>query len=242
VIDLAGRGAVVVGGAGGIGQALVSALARAGAATACLDVRPPPVGSGARFFAVDVTDPESVAAALEAACGAVGQLDRLVYTAGIARDRPLWKLQDDEWRDVLAVNLTGAFHVLRAATPRLRAAQLARPGAAVVLVASINGERGKRGQANYAASKAGLVALGKTAARELGHFGIRVNLLSPGMIDTAMTRGLATEVRAAARAEAALERAGQPEDVAGPALFLLSDLAAHVTGQVLRVDGGQLIA
>ena len=110
-----------------------------------------------------------------------------------------------------------------------------------MLVASINGERGKRGQANYAASKGGLIALGKTAARELGYFGVRVNVISPGLIETPMIAKLPDEVLARARNEAVLERRGRPEDVANAALFLTSELSAHITGQVLRVDGGQLI-
>jgi NAD(P)-dependent dehydrogenase (short-subunit alcohol dehydrogenase family) len=111
-----------------------------------------------------------------------------------------------------------------------------------VLVSSINGERGKVGQANYAASKAGLIALARTAARELGRFGVRVNAVAPGLIRTAMTADLAPEVVAAAVGESALGRAGEAEDVARAVLFLCSDFARHVTGQVLRVDGGQLIA
>ena len=113
---------------------------------------------------------------------------------------------------------------------------------AVVLISSINGERGKIGQANYAASKAGLLGLGRTAARELGRFGIRVNVIAPGMILTGMTEKLSEEVRARAEEESVLGRLGTPEDVARACLFLASPLARHVTGQVLRVDGGQLIA
>lgn len=110
-----------------------------------------------------------------------------------------------------------------------------------MLVSSINAERGKAGQANYAASKAGLTALGRTAAREWGSHGIRVNIVSPGWTETAMTAGLSDERRQRALAETALGRLGQPDDVAGAVLFLCSDLSRHITGQVLRVDGGQLI-
>ena len=112
---------------------------------------------------------------------------------------------------------------------------------AIVLVSSINGERGKVGQANYAASKAGLIALARTAARELGGFGIRVNVVSPGWIETPMTAGLPEDVRQRAIEETALGRLGAPDDVAAAMVFLVSDLGRHVTGQVLRVDGGQLI-
>jgi len=173
-------------------------------------------------------------------------VDHVVYCAGIARDRALWKLSLEEWGQVLTVNLSGAFHLLRAVAPHLRAplpagAPLVPGGRSVSLVASINGERGKRGQANYAASKGGLIALARTAARELGAFGVRVNAISPGLIETAMTAALPADVLVRAREESALGRLGRPEHVAGVALFLASDLAAHVTGQVIRVDGGQLI-
>jgi acetoacetyl-CoA reductase/3-oxoacyl-[acyl-carrier protein] reductase len=147
-------------------------------------------------------------------------------------------MSDEAWSDVLRVNLESAFWILRAAAPVLRAGG----GGSVVLIASINGERGKFGQANYAAAKAGLIGLGRTAARELGRFGVRVNLVAPGWVDTEMTAGLDASARAKALDETALGRLGRPEDVAAAVLFLASDMSGHVTGQVLRVDGGQLTA
>jgi 3-oxoacyl-[acyl-carrier protein] reductase len=144
----------------------------------------------------------------------------------------------DAWDRVLRVNLDSAFHLLHGAVPLLRRAK----DSSVILVTSINGERGKFGQSNYAASKAGLIGLGRTAARELGAFGVRVNMIAPGMIRTAMTEQLGDEVRERAQEETVLRRLGEPDDVARVALFLASDLSRHVTGQVLRVDGGQLIA
>ncbi len=135
------------------------------------------------------------------------------------------------------MNLDSAFHLLKGAVPLMREA-----GGSVVLISSINGERGKFGQANYAASKAGLIGLGRTAARELGRFGIRVNLVAPGMIRTPMTATLAPEFLREAEAETALGRIGEPLDVAAAILFLVSAMGRHVTGQVLRVDGGQLTA
>jgi NAD(P)-dependent dehydrogenase (short-subunit alcohol dehydrogenase family) len=149
-----------------------------------------------------------------------------------------WKLSDEDWSDVLRVNLDAAFFLLRAAAPHLRSSSRG----AVVLISSINGERGKLGQSNYSASKAGLIGLAKSAARELGRDGARVNVIAPGFIETAMTESLPESVREKAIEESVLGRVGQPEDVAGAVLFLCSDLSRHITGQVLRVDGGQLIA
>jgi NAD(P)-dependent dehydrogenase (short-subunit alcohol dehydrogenase family) len=179
-----------------------------------------------------------VRALVEHVVAAHGRLDFVVHCAGITRDAVLWKLADEDWDAVLRVNLDAAFHLLKAAAPHLRRSERG----AVVLIASINGERGKFGQANYAASKAGLIGLARTAARELGRDGARVNVVAPGFIATPMTAALADEHRQAALAETALGRAGRPEDVAAAVLFLCSDLARHVTGQVLRVDGGQLMA
>jgi 3-oxoacyl-[acyl-carrier protein] reductase len=239
VIRFDDRVALVVGGSGGIGLATLEAFSEAGAKTVCLDVRPPSEGEHAfldLFVEVDVSDGSAVQAAVTEVAEAAGRIDVVVYCAGITRDAALWKLSAEDWASVIGVNLTGAFNVLGSVTPHLR-----KHGGAVVLVASINGERGKRGQANYAASKGGLIALGKTAARELGYFGVRVNVISPGLIETPMIAKLPDEVLARARNEAVLERRGRPEDVANAALFLTSELSAHITGQVLRVDGGQLI-
>jgi acetoacetyl-CoA reductase/3-oxoacyl-[acyl-carrier protein] reductase len=158
-----------------------------------------------------------------------------VHSAGVTRDAVLWKLPPSDWDLVLRVNLTGAFHLLRALAPFLREAG----HGSVVLVGSINGLRGKAGQAAYAASKAGLVGLAKTSARELGARGVRVNVVAPGLADTPMIASLAPEWRDRARGESALGRIAAPEDVASAIVFLLSDAARHVTGQVLNVDGGQ---
>jgi NAD(P)-dependent dehydrogenase (short-subunit alcohol dehydrogenase family) len=146
-------------------------------------------------------------------------------------------MTDAEWSEVIDTNLGSAFHLVRSAIGPLREAG----GGAIVLVSSINAERGKAGQANYAASKAGLIGFARTAARELGRHGIRVNVVAPGWVDTAMTAVLAPEFRQRALDETVLGRVGTPGDVAGPVLFLCSLLSRHITGQVLRVDGGQLM-
>lgn len=231
-----GRTVLVTGAARGIGAAVAGAFEARGAVVYRLDVERP-AQAGERFIAADVTRGSEVDRAVATAVDATGRLDAVVACAGIIRDHVIWKMTDDDWRAVLAVNLDGAFHLLRAAAPHFKA----RGGGAAVLISSINAQRGKFGQSNYAASKAGLIGLAKTAARELGRCGARVNVVAPGFIDTAMTRSLPEAVRAAAAAEAALGRIGVPEDIAGTVLFLCSQLAGHITGQVLRVDGGQYI-
>jgi len=238
LLSLRGRQAVVTGGGGGIGGAVVRLLAAAGATVHSLDrpERAPP--APAIHLPCDLADRAEVAHALGELARREVRPEVLVHCAGVTRDGMLWKLADADWDVVLRVNLEAAFLLLRGLVPGMQA----RGAGSIVLVASINGERGKRGQANYAASKAGLIALAKTAARELGRFGIRVNAVSPGLVDTAMTASLPDAVRAAAIAESALGRAAQPDEVARAVLFLCSDLAAHVTGQVLRVDGGQCTA
>lgn len=233
LLSLSGRVALVAGGAGGIGTAITRRFQEAGARTIVVDRDGATPPDGALFIPCDLTDAHAVTAVFDE----VDPLHIVVHAAGVTRDAMLWKMTDDQWNDVLRVNLDSAFHLLRAATPVLR-----RGGSgSIILVASINGERGKRGLSNYSASKAGLIGLGRTAARELGAFGIRVNMISPGYIRTPMTQNLPEPVFERAREETVLGRLGEPDDVARVALFLASDLSRHVTGQVIRVDGGQLI-
>ena len=238
LVSLEGKVALVAGGGGGIGTAIADLFVRAGARVVSADLPGRPSAPSARSIECDVADRAQVQELFRTLRGTLGRLDVLVHAAGITRDAVLWKMQDEAWSEVLRVNLDSAFLLLREAAPLLRE----RGDGAVVLVSSINGERGKFGQGNYAASKAGLIGLGRTAARELGKFGVRVNILAPGLIETPMIAGLPGEIREQAAKEAALGRVGGPEDVAGAALFLVSPMARHVTGQVLRVDGGQLMA
>ena len=238
LLSLQGKVALVTGGSGGIGSYLVKMLLQAGAEVVSLDrpgIEAPP---GARALPCDLSDRESIETQMVEFQRGQPRLHILVHCAGIARDAVLWKMDEAAWDEVMRVNLDSAFHVLKRAMAVMREAG----GGAVVLASSINGERGKFGQANYAASKAGLIGLGRTAARELGRFGIRVNVVSPGMVLTPMTQGLPQEIRDRAVEESALGRLGTPEDVARACLFLVSPLAGYITGQVLRVDGGQLIA
>lgn len=237
LMSLAGKVAVVAGGAGAIGGAIVARLTEQGARAYCLDRRgrqPPP---GAAPIDADVTRADEVSLALARVESEAGRLDVVVHAAGTTRDGRIWKLALEDWQTVIATNLDSAFFLIRAAVPVMRRSG---PGA-IVLVSSINAERGKVGIAPYAASKAGMNALARTAARELGGFGIRVNAVAPGWIETPLTSPLPAELAQQARGESALGRLGEPDDVARAVLFLATDLSRHVTGQVLRIDGGQLI-
>jgi 3-oxoacyl-[acyl-carrier protein] reductase len=229
-----GRVALVTGGARGIGRAIARGLAAGGAEVHVLDRAAGPADDRVTFHAVDITD----AKALGEVVGALPRAPSLlVNNAGITRDKSLLKMSDEEWRSVIDVNLTGAFHLIRAVGPGMVTAGYGR----IVNVVSINGMRGKFGQGNYAASKGGLIALTKTAARELGPKGVTVNAVAPGMVLTDMAMALAEEHRARARDESMLKRLPEEADIAAAVLFLLSDAARMITGEVLKVDAGQYI-
>jgi acetoacetyl-CoA reductase/3-oxoacyl-[acyl-carrier protein] reductase len=166
-----------------------------------------------------------------------GPVTLLVNNAGITRDRSLARMSDAEWSSVIDVNLTGAFNMIRAIVPGMAARGFGR----VVNITSINGLRGKFGQANYAAAKAGLIGLTKTAAREFGKKGVTVNAVAPGMVMTNMARTLPQDVLDRAVSEAVLARLAEPGDISDAVLFLLSDAARAITGEVLKVDAGQYI-
>ncbi len=231
-----GRVAVVTGGASGIGAQVALELEQSGARVAVLDLMAANAKACDLSIGVDVGDPQAMRNAFERVADELGPPTLAVHSAGIARDAVLWKLTEDGWNDTLRVNLSGAFHVLREVAPHIRAHE---DGGSVVLIGSINGSRGKFGQASYAASKAGLVGLARTAARELGRAGGRVNVVAPGLVDTPMTAALPDEWRQKAVDETVLGRMATPEDVAGMVLLLLSDRARHTTGQLIHVDGGQ---
>jgi acetoacetyl-CoA reductase/3-oxoacyl-[acyl-carrier protein] reductase len=235
-LNFNGRVAVVTGGARGIGLAITRALIDHGARVHVFDVAP---GEGDdevpyRFHKVDITDSACVA---DAVAQLPALVSLLVNNAGITRDRSMINMSDDEWQSVLSVNLTGAFNMVRALAPAMRKAGYGR----IVNITSINGMRGKFGQANYCASKAGLIGLTKTLARELGPKGVTVNAVAPGMVMTRMALGLPAEILAKAKAESVLPELATPEDVANAVLFLLSDAARMITGEVIRVDAGQYI-
>ncbi|MGC8837439.1 MAG: 3-oxoacyl-ACP reductase family protein [Anaerolineae bacterium] len=245
---LEGRVALVTGGSRGIGRAIVLDLAAAGAdvaftyrqdAQAAEEVLRLVGGAGRRGWArsADVTDFALAQQVVREVLEAFGRLDILVNNAGIHENRPIWELEEDVWDRVLAVNLKGAFNYIRAVAPVFRA----QGSGKIVNIASIHGLRGREAGGNYSAAKAGLLGLTKSVARDLGPYGVNVNAVAPGIVATDMVRALPEELKAAFVAQIVLGRMGQPEDVAYLVTFLCSDLARHITGEVIKVDGGQYI-
>jgi len=226
--------AVVTGGSGAIGSAIIAALEREGARAISLDVACPDNG-GALYQVCDVGDDNSVRSAFAAVQREYGRLDLVVHAAGISREGVVWKLPVEDWDVVQRVNLRGAFLLLRHAIPVMRAGG----GGRIVLIGSINGSRGKFGTAAYSASKAGLIALAKTVAREVARLGIVINVIEPGWVLTPLTKSLPQHIQDAALAESLLGTFVEPADVAAAVTFLCGSGARQITGQIIRVDGGQ---
>jgi 3-oxoacyl-[acyl-carrier protein] reductase len=243
-IDLTGKVAFITGSTRGIGLAIARAMHAAGAKVAIVGrnaerARAVAAELGERTTGVgcDVAVAEQVDAALTAAEAALGPVDVLVNNAGLTRDNILLRLTDADWDAVLDANLKGAFHTTRAVIKGM----MKRRSGRIINVTSIVGLIGNKGQSNYAASKAGLIGFTKSVAKEYAGRGILANCIAPGYIETDMTSGLPDAAKATLLQGIALGRLGRPEDVAGAALFLASDLAAYITGQVLVVDGGMVI-
>ena len=243
-IDLTGKTAFVTGSTRGIGHAIARALHAAGAKVAVVgrdraraEAVAAELGDRTAGVACDVAQADQVEAAIAAAERALGPIDILVNNAGLTRDNILLRLTDADWNAVLDANLKGAFHTTRAVIKGM----MKRRAGRIVNITSIVGLTGNKGQANYAASKAGLIGFTKSVAKEYASRGVLANCVAPGFIETDMTAALPDEARATLLQDIALGRLGRPEDVAGAVLFLASDLSGYVTGQVLVVDGGMVI-
>jgi NAD(P)-dependent dehydrogenase (short-subunit alcohol dehydrogenase family) len=240
---LTGRVAIVTGAGRGIGEGIARRLAQDGAIAMCADVNEAdatrvassltPVGVGMRL---DVSNAAQCDALVALVHERHGRLDILVNNAGINRDAMLHKMTDEQWQQVIAVDLSGVFYMTRAASRIMRAAGSGR----IVNISSASW-MGNIGQANYAAAKAGVVGLSRTAAKELARSQVTVNAICPGFIDTVMTRGIPDAIREQQLAKIPLGRAGQPADVAAVVAFLASDEAGYVTGEVINVGGGYVI-
>ena len=243
-IDLTGRVAFVTGSTRGIGQQVARTLYEAGASVAVVgrtlataEAGAAALGERARGFACDMADAESVRAALAACESSLGPIDILVNNAGLTRDNLLLRMSEQEWDEVLAANLRGAFVATQAVVKGMMKRRFGR----IINVTSVVGITGNKGQANYAASKAGLIGFTKSVAKEYASRGVLANCVAPGFIETEMTGALPEAQRAALLEAVPLGRLGSPVDIAGAILFLASELGGYITGQVLVVDGGMVV-
>jgi 3-oxoacyl-[acyl-carrier protein] reductase len=241
MFDLTGKGALVTGASGGIGEAIARALHAQGAAVAISGTRAPVLeelagnlGSNVHVLPCDLSKPADVEALVPAADSALGHLDILVNNAGITRDNLAMRMKDEEWDSVIAVNLSAAFRLARACMRPMMKRRFGR----IISIASVVGVTGNAGQANYAAAKAGMIGMTKALAQELASRSITVNCVAPGFIETAMTGGLDDNQRARILSSVPAGRLGRPDEIAAAVVYLASDDAAYVTGHTLHVNGG----
>jgi 3-oxoacyl-[acyl-carrier protein] reductase len=247
-MELEGKVAIVTGGTRGIGRAIVLDLAASGADVA-LNYRKSAdlaqglagtirgMGRRAQVVRADVSSFDDAQAMVQKVLDEFGRVDILVNNAGMNWDGVVWKMSEEQWDRVIDVDLKGTFNYTRAVTPVFRQ----QGSGKIVNITSINGLRGKFGQTNYSAAKAGVIGFTKACARELGRYSINVNAVAPGLIETEMVKEAPEQVREMALAEIVLGRLGLPEEVAYVVTFLCTEKARHITGQVIQVDGGQYI-
>jgi 3-oxoacyl-[acyl-carrier protein] reductase len=247
-VELEGKVAIVTGASLGIGSACALDLAQNGANVAinyrkhdaeanaiCEQIR----AMGRRGLAIraDVSNFQDAQNMVDTVVKEFGQIDILVNNAGVNRDAVIWKMTEQQWDEALDINLKGYFNYIRAVAPLFKA----QGGGKIVNITSINGMRGKFGQSNYSAAKAGIIGLTKTVAKELARSNVNCNAVAPGLIETDMMKQAPEDVREKAMAEIVLGRMGAPEEVASVVTFLCTERARHVTGEVIKVDGGQYI-
>ena len=240
--------ALVTGGSSGIGTAIVKVFAREEAkivftynrnkngANALVNELHS-LGREVIAYQAEMADLSRAKEIVNNTCKEYGTLDILVNNAGANRDKVIWKMSEEVWDDVIATDLKGVFNYIHTAAPVFRENKSGR----IITVSSINALRGKFGQSNYAAAKAGVIGLSKSVAKELGRSGVTVNVVCPGLIDTKMVQNMPEDIKQAALDEIILGRIGTPEDVAETIAFLASERARHITGEVIKVDGGQYI-
>ena len=229
---------VVTGGSSGIGNTTVRSFREAGARVVCVDLhRPQKPVQDVRYLEADVANFQAVGTCVKTILKEEKAIDCLINNAGISRDAPVWRMSEKDWDAVLKVNLKGAFNFIHHAAPHFRQANHGK----IVNISSINGMRGKFGLVNYSAAKAGLIGLTKTIAKELGRHSVNVNAVAPGYVLTPLMANLPEKIIEGAKTETVFGRLAQPEDVANVILFLCSDEAKHITGEVIKVDGGQYI-
>jgi 3-oxoacyl-[acyl-carrier protein] reductase len=243
-IDLAGRTALVTGGTRGIGREIARTLLDCGAKVAVVgrdaaraEATAGELGDGVRGFGADLADTAQAQKMVESVESSFGAVDILVNNAGLTRDNILVRLKDEDWNAVIDANLRGAFVTIRAAARGMMKRRWGR----IINITSVVGLIGNKGQANYAASKAGLIGLTKSVAKELASRNVLANAIAPGFIETDMTAKLPAEARGALTAQIPLERLGAPSDVASMVAFLASEHASYITGQLFVVDGGMVM-